>query len=163
MSTGSVADTPAAGFRRTIEVNLVASFLVARAAARRLPSGGTLTLLSSQAGLRGSALWGAYCASKFGVVGLGQSLAQELAPRGVRVNVLCPGTIDTPMTTTAIEQVAAARGADPAAVRDAYVAGIPLGRLGEPADVAGACVLLASPLAAFVTGASLVVDGGELS
>ncbi len=163
VAVGRVAETSAAEFRRVLDVNTVGSFLVAREASRRLRRGGTLTLISSQGGRKGGAGWAAYCASKFAVVGLGESLAQELGPEGIRVNVLCPGTIDTEMTADAIASLAASRGTTVEAERDRYRSSVPLGRLGTPEDVAGACLLLASPLAGFIAGASIVVDGGELS
>ena len=163
VSTGDVATLPLAEFRRVLDVNLVGSFLVARAAVRRVRDDGTVTLVASQGGLRGGAGWGAYCASKFGVIGLTESLAQEAAPRGVRVNAVCPGSIDTGMSRRVAVELAARRGTSPDAVQEAYRAGIPAGRLGTPEDVAGVCVFLASPLASFVAGAALVVDGAELS
>jgi NAD(P)-dependent dehydrogenase (short-subunit alcohol dehydrogenase family) len=152
-----------AEFRRVLDVNLVGAFLVAREAARSVRDGGTITLVASQGGRKGGAGWSAYCASKFGVIGLAESLAQELASRGVRVNAVCPGTVDTPMTARVFEQLADSRGSTVDDVRERYRAGIPLGRFATPRDVAGVCVFLASSLAAYVTGASLVVDGGELS
>jgi NAD(P)-dependent dehydrogenase (short-subunit alcohol dehydrogenase family) len=163
LAVGRVVDTSVAEFRRVIDCNAVGSFLVAREAARRLPRGGTLTLISSQGGRKGGAGWAAYCASKFAVVGLGESLAQELAPEGIRVNVLCPGTIDTAMTGAAIARVAEVRGTTPEVERERYRSSVPLGRLGTSEDIAGVCLLLASPLAGFIVGASIVIDGGELS
>lgn len=163
MSTGEVSTLTLTDFRRVIDVNLIGAFLVARAAARRIADQGTITLVASQAGRKGGAGWSAYCASKFGVIGLVESLAQELAARGVRVNAVCPGTVDTPMTRFAINQLADDRNATPGEIRDDYLAGIPFGRFGTPAEVASVCVFLASPLAGYVSGASIVVDGAELS
>jgi NAD(P)-dependent dehydrogenase (short-subunit alcohol dehydrogenase family) len=163
LSTGDVSTLTLSDFRRVIDVNLIGSFLVARASARRIADGGTITLVASQAGRKGGAGWSAYCASKFGLIGLVESLAQELAARGVRVNAVCPGTIDTPMTSVAINQLAENRNTTPGDIRGDYVAGIPFGRFGSPAEVASVCVFLASPLAGYVSGASIVVDGAELS
>lgn len=163
MSAGEVSTLTLTDFRRVIDVNLIGSFLVARAGARRIADRGTITLVASQAGRKGGAGWSAYCASKFGVIGLVESLAQELAARGVRVNAVCPGTVDTPMTRFAINQLADHKNTTPGEVRDDYLAGIPFGRFATPAEVASVCVFLASPLAGYVSGASIVVDGAELS
>lgn len=163
MSVGEVSKLTLTDFRRVIDVNLIGSFLVARAGARHISDRGAITLVASQAGRKGGAGWSAYCASKFGVIGLVESLAQELAARGVRVNAVCPGTVDTPMTRSAINQLADDKDTTPREVRDDYLARIPFGRFATPAEVAGVCVFLASPLAGYVSGASIVVDGAELS
>jgi NAD(P)-dependent dehydrogenase (short-subunit alcohol dehydrogenase family) len=163
VSVGRVEDLTAAELRGVLEVNLVGSFLVARAAARAMTGGGSITLMSSQAGLRGGANWSAYSASKAGVIRLAESLAQELAPRGVRVNAVCPGNVDTPMSEEAILRLAAGSGPSQAEIRARYLGGIPLGRFARPEEVASVCVFLASGMASYVTGASIVVDGGELS
>ena len=163
VSVGRVEDLMAEELRRVLEVNLVGSFIVARAAAKALSRGGSITLVSSQAGLRGGASWSAYAASKAGVNRLAESLAQELAPRGVRVNAVCPGNVDTPLSEAAIGRLAAQSGTSAASIRARYLAGIPLGRFAQPEEVASVCMFLASPMASYVTGASIVVDGGELS
>ena len=93
-----------------LRVNLVGSFLIAREAARRVADGGSITLISSQAGLKGAALWSAYSASKAGVNRLAESLAQELGPRGIRVNCVCPGTVDTAMIDGRDRPLGAAHG-----------------------------------------------------
>ena len=163
VSVGSVADLSLDEVMRVLRVNLVGSFLVAREAARRVPDGGSITLISSQAGLKGAALWSAYSASKAGVNRLAESLAQELGPRGIRVNCVCPGTVDTVMIAEATQKLAPLTGQAAEATRARYQAGIPLGRLAKPEEVAAACVFLASGLASYVSGTALVVDGGELS
>jgi NAD(P)-dependent dehydrogenase (short-subunit alcohol dehydrogenase family) len=163
VTVGSVADLPLEELSRVLRVNLVGSFLIAREAARRVADGGSITLISSQAGLKGAALWSAYSASKAGVNRLAESLAQELAPRGIRVNCVCPGTVDTAMIEDATARLAPLTGQPAAATRARYQAGIPLGRLARPEEVAAACVFLASGLASYVSGTALVVDGGELS
>src|SRR4029077_6362362 len=94
VSVGRVEDLTAAELRGVLEVNLVGSFLVARAAAQAMTGGGSITLMSSQAGLRGGANWSAYSASKAGVIRLAERLAQELAPRRIRVHALRPGDGD---------------------------------------------------------------------
>lgn len=163
VSVGRVEDQALQELRRVLEVNLVGSFLVARAAARAVTGGGSITFVSSQAGLRGGAGWSAYSASKAGVNRLAESLAQELAHRGIRVNAVCPGNVDTPMSEQAIRRLAAMSGARAPEVRARYLDAIPLGRFALPEEIASVCVFLASSLASYMTGASVVVDGGELS
>jgi len=123
---------------------------------------GPVTELTA-AELRGGANWSAYSASKAGVNRLAESLAQELAPRGIRVNAVCPGNVETPMSAEAIRRLAAGSGTPEEEIHARYRAGIPLGRFARPEEVASVCVFLASSLASYVTGASIVVDGGELS
>lgn len=162
-SVGALRDVALDEWRRVIDVNLTGSFLVGREAARRLGPGGALIFVGSQAGLRGGALWTTYAASKFGVTGLAQSLAQELAPEGIRVNIVCPGSVDTPLGRKLIEQVAEMSGSTRDDVRNEYERGIPLGRLAQPEEVGRVCVFLASSLASYVVGTALVIDGGELT
>ena len=163
LQAGPLANLEADELRRVLEVNLVGSHVVARAAARRLGAGGSITLIASQAAFRGGAFWSAYCAAKAGVLRLAESLAQELGPRGVRVNAVCPGSVATPMAAAAHARLAELRGTTPEQQRQRSLAGIPLGRFARPEEVAAVCAFLAAPLAGYVSGAALVVDGGELS
>ena len=158
-----IADLEEVEWRRVVDVNLTGSFLVVREAARRLGKGSTVTLLGSQAGLRGAAGWGAYAASKFGVVGLAQCAAQELAPKGVRVNVVCPGSVAGEMTDGLVDTLAERRGIEPDEVIAGYKDMIPLGRFARVEEIANVCLFLASGLASYVVGSTIVVDGGELS
>jgi NAD(P)-dependent dehydrogenase (short-subunit alcohol dehydrogenase family) len=107
--------------------------------------------IASMLSFFGSGYAPAYSASKGGIVQLTKSLAIAWAPHGVRVNAIAPGWIETPLTAPLLAD---------AAKRDAITARTPLGRWGKPADVAGAALFLASPAAAFITGAVLPVDGG---
>ncbi len=152
-----VDDFAADRFRALLEVNLTGAFLTARAAARRLSADGRLILTSSLFGLRAGAQNAGYAASKFGMVGLVQSMAADLAPRGILVNAVAPGQIQTEMMDKLVTDRLAMGMADP---RERLLARIPLGRLGRPEEVAGAYVWLASPLASYVTGQTIVVDGG---
>lgn len=154
-----VVDLNLADWRRVIDVNLTGAFLTVRAAARRMSSG-SIVITSSLFGLRGGAGNGAYSASKFGVVGLAQSLAAELAPVGVRVNCVCPGQVATQMLDAVIAAHSEIGNGDDADIADALDRRIPAGRVGTPGDVADACLYLASDLSGYVTGQSLVVDGG---
>jgi NAD(P)-dependent dehydrogenase (short-subunit alcohol dehydrogenase family) len=139
-----------------IRVNLRGSFLVARAVGARMAQsgGGAIVNMSSTNGLVAEVGYAAYNASKAGLLLFSQTMAVELAPLGVRVNCVCPGYIVTPMS----EQLD-----DPAFVRAYVRENIPLGRTGTPRDVASAVAFLASEESAFITGTSLVVDGGQLS
>ncbi len=163
VALGSVADQSAEDFRRVIDVNLVGTFLVAKEAARRVTDDGAITLISSQAGLVSGAFWSAYSASKAGVIRIVESLAVELAGRGVRANAVCPGDVQTTMIDDAIARIAELKGSTPEVVRRMYTEEIPLRRFATPEEVAGVCVFLSSPLAAYVTGSVQTVDGGMLS
>jgi 3-oxoacyl-[acyl-carrier protein] reductase len=138
-------------WRATLATNLDAAFLLAKAAARAMSRrrSGRIVLISSDAALLGDALNAAYSASKAGLLGLARSAARELAPMGVTVNVVAPGTIETDMT-------AALDGAR----RARQVSAIPMGRLGRPEEVAAVVRFLCSEDAAYITGQILSVDGG---
>ena len=148
-----LAITPEA-WDRVIAVNLRGMFLVAQAAARRMiPRGaGSIVLMASTNGLGGEEDFAHYNASKGGVVLLTKTMALELGPRGIRVNCVCPGFIDTPLNTDL---------ADEDAMRAYERTKVPLGRRGRAEEVAAAYAFLASDEASFVHGATLVVDGGQ--
>jgi NAD(P)-dependent dehydrogenase (short-subunit alcohol dehydrogenase family) len=149
-------------WRRILDVNLTGSFLVGREAARRLPSGGSLTFISSIGGLRSDARKAAYTASKFGVTALTQAIGREVIVDGIRVNAVCPGGVRTPMSDATIEFEAARDGISVAAKRAEHNGRVPRGRLAEPDEIANVCVFLASDLAAHVACASVLVSGGEV-
>jgi len=160
---GAVADQAPSDFRAVIDVNLVGVFLCLRAAARifREQERGVILATASQAGLHGYPDLGAYCASKFGVIALVETLAKELGPHGIRVNAVAPGLIATEMQAALAAGMGAQAGRAPEAVRAGLVAGVPLGRLGTPEEVANVFVFLASDLASYVSGATVLIEGGE--
>ena len=153
--TGPVADADAAAFERVMAVNVTGMFHGAREAARRMVAGGAIVNLSSITGLAARSGLTAYSTSKHAVIGLTRNLAKDLAPRGIRVNAVAPGLIVTPglLSGSAGETRSAATMASrPTA---------PLGRHGLPDDVARVVLFLVSDLAAFVSGATIVIDGGD--
>jgi 3-oxoacyl-[acyl-carrier protein] reductase len=137
---------------RTMRVNLDSAFFTMRAAASRVADGGSIVLVSSTAGQRGEAFHADYAASKGALISLTKSAAVELAPRGVRVNCVAPGWIDTEM----VARPMAAEG------REAIERSIPLGRIASPDDIAGPILFLCSPLARHITGEILNVNGGSV-
>jgi NAD(P)-dependent dehydrogenase (short-subunit alcohol dehydrogenase family) len=159
----SLSDMSVADFRRVMDVNLTGSFLVTRQAGRHLGRGGNIILFASQYGLKGWPLWGAYCASKAGVLRLADALVGELAPKGIRVNTISPGTVDTEMVSVTTADVARQTGIDFATLRARYEAAIPMGRYARPEEMATVAVALCSDLCSYVSGSNIVVDGGELS
>jgi NAD(P)-dependent dehydrogenase (short-subunit alcohol dehydrogenase family) len=145
---------------RIVAVNLRGMFLVAQAVSRHMVErgGGVIVNMSSTNGLAGEEDYAHYNASKGGVLLLTKTMAVELGSHGIRVNALCPGYIRTPLN----EAISASIGG--AGFETAYTsARIPLGRAGQPEEVAAAYAFLASDDASFIHGAALVVDGGQLA
>ena len=134
-----------------LNINLKGTFLFTRAAARPMMKqrGGRIINVASVSGLMGNPGQVNYSASKAGVIGLTRTVARELASRNITVNAVAPGFIATDMTAALGEEILKK-------VREE----IPLGRLGEPQDVADAVLFLASPAASFITGHVLTIDGG---
>jgi len=142
---------------RSVALNLRMPFLIAQAAAPHLAhsGNGSIIFTSSVGALRGHAGMPAYHATKAGLLGLCRSLADELGPEGTRVNCILPGWIETPFNDPywSFQN-------DPAGAREALEGAIPIGRQGDSEDVSGAVLFLASSASRYVTGTSLVVDGG---
>lgn len=158
-----IVDTTKAQWQRVIDVNLTGAFVSLQAFAKAMIAageGGRLIATSSLFGVRGGRENVAYAASKFGVVGLVESAAADLAPYDITVNAVCPGQIRTPMGDQVVADKAELRGVAPESIVADMVSRIPIGRMGTVDEVADTYVYLASPLARYVTGASLLVDGG---
>lgn len=159
-ATSPVAELELSDWTRILAVNLTGAFLVGREAARTLPDSGNLVFISSVAGLTGDPFFGAYCASKFGVIGLTQVLARELGHRGIRVNAVCPGGVRTAMSDETIRQDSRRLGRSELELRALYESDVFLKRWANPEEVANACLFLLSPLASYISGHSLVMNGG---
>jgi len=148
---------PEAVWDRTLDVNLKGVFLVSQAVARHMVErgeGGRIIATSSISSLVGGTQQAHYCASKAGINLLIKSMALSLAPHQITCNAVLPGTVETDINQEALS--------DPA-LRERLEKGTPLGRLGQPKDVVGAVLFLASPAASWMTGSLLVVDGGATS
>ncbi|MFH1569749.1 MAG: glucose 1-dehydrogenase [Gemmatimonadota bacterium] len=161
-----VADLPESEWDRIQRVNARGVFLCCRAAARHMrarPGGGRIINMASLAGQQGLARYGAYCASKFAVIGLTQVLALELAPHQVTVNAVCPGLVETERVTGMAEGLKPP-GVSTEAYRQELIvqnaAKTALGRIAQPEDVARTVAFLASDEAAYLTGLSVSVSGG---
>lgn len=140
-------------WQEVIDVNLTSSFRLCRAAIKAMMRRryGRIINISSIVGTMGNAGQANYCASKAGLIGMSKALAFEAASRGITVNCIAPGFIETPMTHDL-----------PEAVKNKMLANIPNGVYGKPADIAAACAYLASNASAYVTGQTLHVNGGML-
>jgi 3-oxoacyl-[acyl-carrier protein] reductase len=148
---GLTVKYPLKEYERVMAVNATGSFLCARAAlpAMLRARWGRIVLVSSAAALRGNPGQAAYSASKAAVIGMTRSMAREYGSRGITVNAVCPGFIETDMTAAVLEKI-----------REQYEKEIPAGRIGSPEEAAAAIRFLASEEATYVNGAVLAVDGG---
>jgi 3-oxoacyl-[acyl-carrier protein] reductase len=150
---GLLARSKPADIERMLSVNLKSAYFLVSAVARPMMKqrSGAIVLISSIVGVAGNAGQAAYATAKAGLLGLAKSAAKELGSRNVRVNAVAPGLIETAMTASMPDQA-----------RAHYLATIPLGRAGTPDDVSGVVTFLCSDAARYVTGQTIVVDGGFL-
>ncbi|WP_243224713.1 SDR family NAD(P)-dependent oxidoreductase [Microbacterium sp. CIAB417] len=160
---GFATETTSAQWDLNLDVNAKGSFLVAKHVAKRLVEAGRtgrIVFISSQAGKNGYRGMTAYVASKHAVLGVTKTMATELAPRGITVNAICPGIIETPMKHRERIEGGAIRGMTAEEVAAEDRSQVPLGRTGTPQDVAGVALFLASDLAGYMTGQGINVTGG---
>ena len=153
----NIADTTDEEWQRIQRVNVDGMFYSCRAALRHMPDGGSIVTVGS---INSFIAWendGAYTTSKGAVLQLTRSVAVDVAPRGIRANCICPGVIDTALTDQFL-----AVGRRPGGAAREYAAVAPLGRTGQPREIANCILFLASDEASFVTGAALVADGGTV-
>ena len=161
--TAPMLEITAGQWQQTMDVNVKGVLHCYQSAARQMIAqgrGGRLIGAASVAAHRGGKWQSAYSASKFAVRGLSQSIAQELAEYQITVNVYSPGVVHTPMWEGIDAEMTRRRGTEVGSEMAGMVAGIPIGRLETPADVASVVAFLASPDAGYITGQSIVVDGG---
>jgi NAD(P)-dependent dehydrogenase (short-subunit alcohol dehydrogenase family) len=161
-SSGSVIDATEDDWDRCFAVNAKGTFLCSRVAASLMVAAGAGSIINqgSVAAMVGVANFASYCAAKGAVVALTRSMSVDLAPRGVRVNVICPGTVYTPL----MEPMLLARGkGDLEAGLALTTAKYPIGRLGTPEEIAAVALFLASDDSSFLTGSVITADGGMTS
>lgn len=158
----AVDEFPADKWRAVIDVNLTGYFLLAKHAAQVMKAqrSGVILQINSKSGKKGSFKNSAYAASKFGGIGLTQSIALELAEYGVRCNAICPGTIESPSLDDRIATLAKQSGEPLEKVRQAFVDRQPIGRLGKAREIAMLAVYLASDESSYTTGQIHLADGG---
>ena len=163
-AAASIADMDDALWHSTVDINLNGVYRVSRAGVRAMLAHGrqsAVVNISSLAGRFGFANYGGYCASKFGVIGLTQQLATEVASRNIRVNCICPGSIDTDMLDGTMSRKAKVAGMELADYKASYNQTIiPMGRRGLPSEQASVASFLLGPDASYVTGQTINVCGG---
>ncbi|MEU6820429.1 glucose 1-dehydrogenase [Streptomyces atriruber] len=160
-----LCSTPLEEFEQIIRVNQIGCFLGIRTVAPEIAAagGGTIVNTASYTALTGMAFVGAYAATKHAILGLTRVAALELAGRNVRVNAVCPGAVDTPMTNPAQLDPDADPVAAKEAVAELYKKLVPLGRIGRPQEVAALALFLTGDDSAYITGQPFVIDGGWLA
>jgi NAD(P)-dependent dehydrogenase (short-subunit alcohol dehydrogenase family) len=162
ISEGDIETLSDEDWQMTIDINLTGVLRTIQAASPALSenSRGSIVIVSSVAGLTGVPQGAAYCASKAGVIGLTKSMALDMGPKGIRVNALCPGWVKTPMSDEEMATLASEKGISVEAALEAVTRYLPLKRMAAPEEIAACAEFLASDNASFVTGATLVADGG---
>lgn len=162
---GPIEDLDYAGWKACLSANLDGGFLAAREAASRMKAqaSGLMIFTASTAGQWGYPLRSPYATAKWGVIGLMKTLAQELGPSGVRVNALCPGSVEGDRMDRVVANEAAARGVAEDEVRASYVKGVSMKTWISAEEIAEMAAYLASPLGARISGQAIAIDGGTES
>jgi len=151
-SSALVQDVEISEFQKVLDVNLLGPLMGIQAVVPHMKPGSSIINISSLNGLAANGSTSAYTASKFALRGLTKAAALDLGPLGIRVNAILPGVIRTPMIAYVVDTM-----------EDQIAAGLPLRRIGEPNDVAGVALYLASDDSLWVTGADITVDGGQMA
>ncbi|MGW0731445.1 SDR family NAD(P)-dependent oxidoreductase [Streptomyces sp. NPDC002851] len=161
----ALVDTPLDEFMQVVQVNQVGCFLGLKAVAPELAAagGGTIVNTASYTAMTGMAAVGTYAATKHAILGLTRVAAMELAPSGIRVNAVCPGAIDTPMSNPSQLDPDADPAETSAALDELYRKLVPLGRVGRPREVADLALFLSGADSSYITGQPFVIDGGWLA
>ncbi|SED51980.1 3alpha(or 20beta)-hydroxysteroid dehydrogenase [Streptomyces sp. 2231.1] len=159
----ALVDTPLDEFMQVVQVNQVGCFLGMKTVAPELDDGGTIVNTASYTALTGMAAVGTYAATKHAVLGLTRVAALELAARRIRVNAICPGAIDTAMSNPARLDPDADPEEMSRALDQLYRKLVPLGRVGQPEEVARLALFLTSDDSSYITGQPFVIDGGWLA
>jgi len=154
--------TETASWRRILDTNVWGTFLVTRQAAPLMAEGGRIVNVSSVLGRFGVPGYTAYCASKHAVIGFTRALALELASRGITVNAICPGWVDTDMAARGMQAGAKAMGISFDAFRDQALGAVPIKRIIQPEEVANLVKFLASPETSAITGQTYNICGGQV-
>ncbi|MET7457850.1 glucose 1-dehydrogenase [Streptomyces sp. NPDC005574] len=161
----ALLDTPVEEFMQVVQVNQVGCFLGIKTVAPHIAAagGGTIVNTASYTAVTGMAAVGAYAATKHAILGLTRVAALELAGRHIRVNAMCPGAIDTPMSNPSRLDPAADPGETARALDELYRGLVPLGRIGRPQEVARLALFLSCEDSSYITGQPFVIDGGWLA
>jgi meso-butanediol dehydrogenase/(S,S)-butanediol dehydrogenase/diacetyl reductase len=161
-SGGSVTEQTPESWEAVLRTNLTGAFFACRAALPELvQTKGSIVTIASVAGLRAGPASAAYCAAKAGMIMLTECIALDYGPAGVRANCICPGWVRTPMADRSMDSLGEEKGTDREGAYALASARVPLRRPGTPEEIASAVSWLASPGAAFATGATVVLDGGN--
>jgi NAD(P)-dependent dehydrogenase (short-subunit alcohol dehydrogenase family) len=159
--TAAATATDGSMWRAALDANLSSAFVCARESLPALErSTGSIIVVGSVASLVAGPKMAGYIAAKSALLGLVRSLAVDYGSAGVRVNALCPGWVRSPMSDAAMDELAAVKGISREAAFQEVSSNIPLGRVAEPEEIAAVCLFLASEDASFMTGATVIVDGG---